>query len=34
MSLDDFLKNKDYLKFSRIPVFQGNDEHIWKNRSN
>jgi len=26
--LKDFLKNKDYLKFSRIPVFSGNDENI------
>jgi CBS domain containing-hemolysin-like protein len=28
MTLDEFLKNKDYLKYSRIPVYQGNDEHI------
>lgn len=28
MSLDSFLKVKDYLKFSRIPVYQGNDEHV------
>ena len=28
LSLFDFLKNKDYLKFSRIPVFSGNDENI------
>jgi len=26
--LKDFLKNKDYLRFSRIPVFSGNDENI------
>jgi CBS domain containing-hemolysin-like protein len=26
--LADFLKNKDYLKFSRIPVFSENDENI------
>ncbi len=26
--LDDFLKNKDYLKFSRIPVYSNNDENI------
>lgn len=26
--LDDFLKNKDYLKFSRIPIYSGNDENI------
>ena len=28
ISLNEFLKNKDYLKFSRIPVFSGNDENI------
>lgn len=28
MTLDDFLKNKDYLKFSRIPVFAGHDEQV------
>ncbi len=28
MKLEDFLKSKDYLKFSRIPVFSGNDENI------
>jgi len=28
MSLDDFLKNKDYLKYSRIPVYKDNDEHV------
>lgn len=28
MVLDEFLKNKDYLHFSRIPVFSGNDENI------
>ena len=26
--LGDFLKGKDYLNFSRIPVYAGNDEHI------
>jgi len=26
--MQDFLKNKDYLKYSRIPVYSGNDEHI------
>lgn len=26
--LKDFLKNKDYLKFSRIPVFQNKEENI------
>jgi CBS domain containing-hemolysin-like protein len=26
--LKDFLKNKDYLKFSRIPVYSGNEENI------
>jgi len=26
--LEDFLKNKDYLKFSRIPVYSENDENI------
>ncbi len=28
MELDDFLKNKEYLKFSRIPIYAENDEHI------
>jgi CBS domain containing-hemolysin-like protein len=28
LPLSEFLKNKDYLKFSRIPVFSGNDENI------
>lgn len=28
IALNEFLKNKDYLKFSRIPVFAGNDENI------
>jgi CBS domain containing-hemolysin-like protein len=28
LSLHDFLKNKDYLKFSRIPIYSGNDENI------
>ncbi len=28
MELDDFLKNKEYLRFSRIPVYSENDEHI------
>lgn len=28
LTLNDFLKNKSYLKFSRIPVFNGNDENI------
>lgn len=28
MILNDFLKNKDYLKYSRIPVFSNNDENI------
>jgi len=28
MTLDDFLKDKEYLRFSRIPVFKGNDEHV------
>jgi CBS domain containing-hemolysin-like protein len=28
LRLRDFLKNKDYLKFSRIPIYSGNDEHI------
>lgn len=26
--LNDFLKNKDYLKFSRIPIYSENDENI------
>lgn len=28
IQLQDFLANKDYLKFSRIPVYSGNDENI------
>ncbi len=28
MALDDFLKNKHYLRFSRIPVFSEKQEHI------
>lgn len=28
LSLSDFLKNKDYLKFSRIPVFASSEENI------
>ncbi len=28
LTLNDFLKNKDYLKFSRIPIYSGNDENI------
>jgi len=28
LSLADFLKNKDYLKFSRIPIYTENDENI------
>ncbi len=28
LTLQDFLQNKDYLKFSRIPVYAGNDENI------
>ena len=28
LPLHDFLKNKDYLKFSRIPIYSGNDENI------
>lgn len=28
MFLADFFKSKDFLKFSRIPVFSGNDENI------
>lgn len=28
MELHDFLKNKDFLRFSRIPVFSKNEEHI------
>ena len=27
-SLNEFLKNKDYLKFSRIPIYTENDENI------
>ena len=27
-SLDEFLKNKDYLKFSRIPIYSEKDENI------
>ncbi|PKQ61828.1 hemolysin [Labilibaculum filiforme] len=26
--LSEFLKNKDYLRFSRIPIYSGNDENI------
>ena len=28
LSLEDFFKNKDYLKFSRIPIYSENDENI------
>jgi CBS domain containing-hemolysin-like protein len=28
LPLEDFLKNKEYLKFSRIPVYSGNNENI------
>jgi len=28
LSLKDFFKNKDYLKFSRIPIYSENDENI------
>jgi len=28
LPLQEFLKNKEYLKFSRIPVYSGNDENI------
>ncbi|MFO7722246.1 MAG: hemolysin family protein [Bacteroidales bacterium] len=28
LPLGDFLKSKDYLKFSRIPVYSGNEENI------
>jgi len=28
LPLKNFLKTKDYLKFSRIPIFSGNDENI------
>ncbi|MFO7656050.1 MAG: hemolysin family protein [Bacteroidales bacterium] len=28
LSLQEFLENKDYLKFSRIPIYSGNDENI------
>ncbi len=28
LDLKDFLKNKDYLKFSRIPIYSKNDEYI------
>lgn len=28
LTLSEFLKNKDYLKFSRIPVYQGNDDNV------
>jgi len=28
LSLNDFLKNKDYLKFSRIPIYSENEENI------
>ena len=28
LPLQDFLKNKDYLKYSRIPVYSGNEENV------
>jgi CBS domain containing-hemolysin-like protein len=28
LSLDDFLKNKDYLKYSRIPVYSENEDNV------
>ena len=28
LALEEFLKNKDYLNFSRIPVYSENDENI------
>jgi CBS domain containing-hemolysin-like protein len=28
MTLDEFLKEKDFLRFSRIPVYSENDEHV------
>lgn len=28
LTLKDFLKNKNYLNFSRIPIYSGNDENI------
>ncbi len=28
LTLQDFLRNKDYLKYSRIPVYSGDDENI------
>jgi CBS domain containing-hemolysin-like protein len=28
LSLDDFLKSKDYLKYSRIPVYSENEENV------
>ncbi|MBK8806733.1 MAG: DUF21 domain-containing protein [Bacteroidales bacterium] len=28
MTLEEFLKNKDYLRFSRIPVYTGNQDNI------
>lgn len=28
LTLQEFLKSKDYLKFSRIPIYSGNDENI------
>ncbi len=28
MTLEDFLKDKDYLRFSRIPVYAGNEDEI------
>jgi len=28
LTLNDFLKNKEYLKFSRIPIYDENDENI------
>ncbi len=28
MALSDFLKDKEYLRFSRIPIYSGNEDHI------
>ena len=28
MTLSEFLANKEYLRFSRIPIYKGNDENI------
>lgn len=28
MNLQEFLANKDFMKFSRIPIYEGNDENI------